>query len=30
VSVQAQTGLNIAAGVSNLELRPASPPARRR
>ncbi|MDI4233605.1 MULTISPECIES: DUF992 domain-containing protein [unclassified Bradyrhizobium] len=31
VSVQAQTGLNIAAGVSNMELRPAAaPPARRR
>jgi Protein of unknown function (DUF992) len=30
VSVQAQTGLNVAAGVSNMELRPAAPPARRR
>ena len=29
VSVQAQTGLNIAAGVSNLELRSAAAPARR-
>ena len=30
VSVQAQTGMNIAAGVSTMELRPAIPPARRR
>jgi hypothetical protein len=31
LSVQAQTGVNIAAGVSNLELRPAAgPPPRRR
>lgn len=30
VSVQAQTGVNIAAGVSNLELRPAAAPARRK
>ena len=29
VSVQAQTGVNIAAGVSTLELRPAAAPARR-
>jgi hypothetical protein len=29
VSVQAQTGVNIAAGVSTLELRPATAPARR-
>jgi Protein of unknown function (DUF992) len=29
VSVQAQTGVNIAAGVSQMELRPATPPARR-
>jgi hypothetical protein len=30
VSVQAQTGLNIAAGVSRMELRPATAPARRK
>lgn len=30
VSVEAQTGLNVAAGISNLELRPAAPPPRRR
>lgn len=30
VSVQAQTGVNIAAGISNMELRPATAPARRR
>jgi len=30
VSVQAQTGVNIAAGVSTMELRPATAPARRR
>jgi hypothetical protein len=30
VSVQAQTGMNIAAGVSTMELRPAIPPARRK
>jgi hypothetical protein len=30
VSVQAQTGVNIAAGVSSMELRPATVPARRR
>jgi hypothetical protein len=30
LSVQAQTGLNVAAGVSNLELRPAAAPARRK
>jgi hypothetical protein len=30
LSVQAQTGLNIAAGVSNLVLRPAAAPARRK
>jgi hypothetical protein len=30
VSVQAQTGMNIATGVSTLELRPAAAPARRR
>lgn len=30
LSVQAQTGVNIAAGVSNLELRPAAGPAPRR
>jgi hypothetical protein len=30
VSVQAQTGVNIAAGVSTLELRPATAPVRRR
>jgi hypothetical protein len=30
VSVQAQTGLNIAAGVSQMELRPAIAPARRK
>ncbi|MCA6110393.1 DUF992 domain-containing protein [Bradyrhizobium cenepequi] len=30
VSVQAQTGLNVTAGVSNLELRPAAGPAPRR
>ena len=29
VSVQAQTGVNIAAGVSTMELRPATAPARR-
>ena len=29
VAVQAQTGVNIAAGVSTLELRPAAAPARR-
>ena len=29
VSVQAQTGVNIAAGVSRMELRPATAPARR-
>jgi hypothetical protein len=29
VSVQAQTGVNIAAGVSTMELRPAAAPARR-
>ncbi|WFU20208.1 DUF992 domain-containing protein [Bradyrhizobium sp. CB3481] len=29
VSMQGQTGVNIAAGVSTLELRPASAPARR-
>jgi Protein of unknown function (DUF992) len=29
VSVQAQTGMNIAAGVSQIELRPAIAPARR-
>ncbi|MFB9262315.1 DUF992 domain-containing protein [Bradyrhizobium erythrophlei] len=29
VSVQAQTGVNIAAGVSQMELRPAAAPARR-
>jgi uncharacterized protein DUF992 len=29
VSVQAQTGLNIAAGVSRMELQPATAPARR-
>jgi hypothetical protein len=30
VSVQAQTGVNIAAGVSRMDLRPATAPARRR
>jgi hypothetical protein len=30
VSVQAQTGMNIAAGVSTMELRPATAPARRK
>jgi hypothetical protein len=30
LSVQAQTGVNIAAGVSTMELRPATAPARRR
>jgi Protein of unknown function (DUF992) len=30
VSVQAQTGVNIAAGVSSMELRPVAAPARRR
>ena len=30
VSVQAQTGMNLAAGVSTMELRPAIPPARRK
>jgi hypothetical protein len=30
VSVQAQTGMNIAAGVSTMELRPAAAPARRK
>jgi Protein of unknown function (DUF992) len=30
VSLQAQTGLNVAAGVSNMELRPATGPAPRR
>jgi Protein of unknown function (DUF992) len=30
VSVQAQTGVNIAAGVSTMELRPATAPARRK
>jgi Protein of unknown function (DUF992) len=30
ISVQAQTGMNIAAGVSTMELRPAIPPARRK
>ena len=29
VSVQAQTGVNVAAGVSTMELRPATAPARR-
>lgn len=30
ISVQAQTGVNVAAGVSNMELRPAAGPAPRR
>jgi uncharacterized protein DUF992 len=30
ISVQAQTGMNIAAGVSTMELRPATAPARRK
>jgi hypothetical protein len=30
ISVQTQTGINIAAGVSTMELRPATAPARRR
>jgi hypothetical protein len=30
ISVQAQTGMNIAAGVSTMELRPATAPTRRR
>ncbi len=29
VSVEAQTGLNVAAGISNLELRPVAPTRRR-
>ncbi|XIA66344.1 DUF992 domain-containing protein [Bradyrhizobium sp. TZ2] len=29
VSVQAQTGMNVAAGISTMELRPAAAPARR-
>jgi hypothetical protein len=30
ISVQEQTGLNVSAGITNLELRPAGAPARRR